>query len=1047
MDKGDTKTIPVTGAPVQPRVQSAGLRASAALPLRVLIIADESQARTSVRLALESQGFLLSEADNGTRGRAAAAALLPDCILLDSALPDIDWRMMLDVLRRPDGALPCAVVMLTSGSDGVPAAGLLQAGALDYLDKGCLTEDSLRRAVDGAVHRHRLEDERRQAEEHNAQLAAIVSSTTDGIFSVGRDRLVRTWNPGAAALFGYTQSEAVGCVVDDLIVPAYKQEEMEQLRASVFERKEPVCLETERRHKDGRLIPVEVSSAPVFDQGGEVTAVSLVVRDRTDRVQVRKDLHTRNERLAQIARASSRLVLESGQGATGARTVLTELAAALGYELFFQYDADEPGRRLRLAASNGLTPTQHDAFAQISFGQYLCGLVAERREPMVMERFDVGAFPQAAELDLEDVKLYASFPLLVQGEMLGTAAFATRERDRLDEGELQHIQTLCTLAAAQLWRARADAALQTSQARLALFVEHAPAAIAMLDRDMRYVAASRRYALDYDLPADAPLAGRSHYDVFPDLPQHWPALHARVMGGEAFSRDEDRFIRADGRVDWLSWAMTPWRTADGEVGGMLMFSELRTRQVEARRALAESEARLDLALHASGTGVWDYDLTSGNVTWSGHIHPIFGVEEFGGTTEEFFAFVHPDDRGRLEATVATALPVGTMMAEFRIVRPGGAVRWVETHAVVLPDASGQPARLLGTVTDITERKQHEEHTQLLMQEVNHRAKNMLALIQAVARLTRTTDPDEFVERFSQRVRAIAANQDLLVKSNWKTVPLDQLIRSQLAHFGDRGDTRAVLDGPPVAMTAAASQTFGMAFHELATNAAKYGALSTSAGQVAVRWDVRQQEDGTARLVVSWVERGGPTVGQPSHRGFGSTVISSMIKRSLGCEVSIDFAPEGVVWRVDCAADRVLEGYSAAAAGEPAGAAKPPRRAGAGGRRVLVVEDEALVALEIDEALSAGGIEVLGPAGSVSEALSLLAEGRCDIALLDINLGAETSEPVARELKRLGIPFIVVSGYSREQQPEAMRSAPLLSKPLDAGQLLAAIERCCNERQQ
>ena len=152
-------------------------------------------------------------------------------------------------------------------------------------------------------------------------------------------------------------------------------------------------------------------------------------------------------------------------------------------------------------------------------------------------------------------------------------------------------------------RKRAEADLAERQAQLAVFVEHAPAAIAMFDREMRYLAVSRRFAVDYRLPPGEQLIGRSHYEIFPDIPQRWRDIHTRVLAGEELSHDEDTFPRADGRADWVRWLMTPWRKADGSVGGALLFAELRTEQVEARRALAESEARFRAAFENAAVGV------------------------------------------------------------------------------------------------------------------------------------------------------------------------------------------------------------------------------------------------------------------------------------------------------------------------------------------------------------------------------------------------------------------------------------------------------------
>ena len=152
-------------------------------------------------------------------------------------------------------------------------------------------------------------------------------------------------------------------------------------------------------------------------------------------------------------------------------------------------------------------------------------------------------------------------------------------------------------------RKRAEEVLAAREAQLAVFVEHAPAAIAMFDRNMHYLAASRRFVTDYRLPPGTQLVGRSHYEVFPDIPKRWRDIHARVLAGDELSHDEDAYPRQDGRTEWVRWLMTPWRNVDGSVGGALLFAEVRTEQVEGRRALAESEARFRAAFENAAVGV------------------------------------------------------------------------------------------------------------------------------------------------------------------------------------------------------------------------------------------------------------------------------------------------------------------------------------------------------------------------------------------------------------------------------------------------------------
>jgi PAS domain S-box-containing protein len=346
----------------------------------------------------------------------------------------------------------------------------------------------------------------------------------------------------------------------------------------------------------------------------------------------------------------------------------------------------------------------------------------------------------------------------------------------------------------------------------------------------------------------------------------------------------------------------------------------------------------------------------------------------------------------------------------------------------------------GTVRDITERKRHEEEVHLLLREVNHRAKNMLGLVQAIARQTAATKPGDFIGRFEERVRALAASQDLLVKNEWKGVDLDELVRSQLAHFKDLIGARIAIEGQSLFISASAAQTIGMALHELATNAGKYGALSTLEGRIEVAWLLKQAESGEENFVITWREQEGPPVAAPSQSGFGTSVIGPMAEMSLDAKIELDHALAGLQWRLECSAAKVIEGS------HPIAVMKTPGPVGGFARstakpRILVVEDEALMAMEIAHVLTEAGFEVVGPARAVAAALELLKQRGCDAAVLDINLGNETSEPVACELKNRGTPFVTLSGYAKAQHPSIFHGAPALAKPLQPDRLIAKLSAC------
>jgi PAS domain S-box-containing protein len=242
-------------------------------------------------------------------------------------------------------------------------------------------------------------------------------------------------------------------------------------------------------------------------------------------------------------------------------------------------------------------------------------------------------------------------------------------------------------------------------------------------------------------------------------------------------------------------------------------------------------------------------------------------------------------------------------------------RWFDVYA--FPIDAPEKRRVAILFNDISERKRQEERSEMLLYELNHRAKNMLGLVQSIARQTAASGGSDFAERFDQRLMALSAAQDLLVQHDWTTVPLADLVASQLAHFSDLFGDRIEMEGPSLTLTPNATQTLGMALHELATNAAKYGALSNAEGRVSVRWRVEEAADSAeSRFTLTWQERGGPRVAEPVAPGFGAKVTTRMVRSATRGEVSVDWAAAGLTWRLSCRAEAVLDGASAAPAPGP-----------------------------------------------------------------------------------------------------------------------------------
>jgi len=585
-------------------------------------------------------------------------------------------------------------------------------------------------------------------------------------------------------------------------------------------------------------------------------------------------------------------------------------------------------------------------------------------------------------------------------------------------------------------RKRAETTLAEREAQLAVFVEHAPVAIAMFDRSMRYLAVSRRFVDDYRLPPEAQLIGRSHYEIFPGMRQRWHDIHARVLAGAALSQEQDRFTHQDGRTDWVRWSMAPWRDANGTIGGSLLFAEIKTEQVEARRALAESEARfratfenaavgvvlvgpngailrvndsfarmlgysveelkqrtfqdvthaddletnlsilnktlageansyciekryirkdggivwasltvgcvrtadgtvdyflsvieditdrkraearlaernaqLDLAHKAARVGSYSLDIPAkamriarASAAISGLSHRTMEI-----TAQQWFARVHRDDIGRLRAEHIRAFKEGRreLVNEFRFVRPGGEVRWIEARSLINYDHTGRARRMTGVYIDVTERRKAEDHKSLLIAELDHRVKNVLACVAAVAQRSRESSKsaDEFLEVLNGRIGALANTHSLLSRSRWEGVCLGELVRTELA-FCTKSEC-TLIAGPDVNLTAEATQPVAMVLHELATNAAKYGALSNGHGQVSVRWRRPARGRSSGKLVLEWRETGGPQIDTPTSTGYGTSVICDLIPYELGGAVDYHLARDGVRCRLEIPAEWLI----------------------------------------------------------------------------------------------------------------------------------------------
>lgn len=336
-----------------------------------------------------------------------------------------------------------------------------------------------------------------------------------------------------------------------------------------------------------------------------------------------------------------------------------------------------------------------------------------------------------------------------------------------------------------------------------------------------------------------------------------------------------------------------------------------------------------------------------------------------------------------------------------------------------------------------ERARAHERQELLIAELNHRVRNILALIRGLVSQSRQAgrqSVEAFISTLDDRIRALARAHDQITADRWGPARLVDLIETEAgAYLGGKRD-RVTLNGPNLLIQPSAFTTVALVLHELMTNAAKYGALSDS-GVVTVSW--RQDSEGS--LLLDWVEAGGPAVTAPSRRGFGSTIIEQSIPFDLGGRAEVEYRITGIQARF-CIPSRHVAGL-AHGDGEPMRVAEPPPGGPLlAGKSVLLVEDSMIIALDAEDMLRQLGAGSVTTAASVARAQAALREEHFDFALMDVNLGTETSVVLAAELERRNVPFIFATGYGEKGLLSGHGDVPLINKPYGVEHVLGALAK-------
>ena len=621
-------------------------------------------------------------------------------------------------------------------------------------------------------------------------------------------------------------------------------------------------------------------------------------------------------------------------------------------------------------------------------------------------------------------------------ELAGSVASITRA---MEEGPKDTLVREASEAAERLHEA--SKALRDSEERFRSIFQNAATGIALAGLDERYIACNPAFSRIAGYP-QAEVIGRTYMDIMhPADRSENAALTQRLLREEIpYFEIENRYLTRDGRSIWVQKHLSLTRDGRGRPTGILTLVTDMTERRENERELAIAVERSRIAQQTAHAALYEHT-PDGALIYGEAVVALTGYspQETSALQHGHRALIHPDDIAAALAANASGLESGEGYdINYRLRHRDGHYVWVHDRASVLKDNTVRQSRLIGMLIDISEQKAREEHINLLLREVNHRSKNMLGLVQAIARQTVATTSADFLARFSERIQALSANQDLLVRNEWGGIDLEELIEAQLAHMATLPNPRIDLNGPPLHMSPAAAQVIGMVMHELATNASKYGPFSGDQGRIGISWSV--SADGTFTII--WREQGGPAVVAPQRTGFGSTVVGTMARMGLEAEVSHDFSPEGVVWTLTCPLAKVLDRSTLPSERRPKIAAdkvfpKP------GSPRVLVVEDDVPFAQILFDLAHELDFQCL-VAHTAADGFALARKHRPSAIVLDVNLPDHSGLFVLDRLKRdpltRHIPVHMASVTDYTQDALSMGAIGYMLKPVRRDDLVQAFRK-------
>jgi len=762
--------------------------------------------------------------------------------------------------------------------------------------------------------------EEHRADETKSSVLLTIESSQDAIVSKTLDGIITSWNAGAEVIFGYTAEEAVGEHIT-LIIPDERRSEEDDIIRRLRNGQRIEHYETQRVGKGGRRVEVSVNISPLRDAHGVIIGAAKVARDITAQKRSAVELTAIKDDLAVQVEALKRLH-ELSLSLASSLDLNANLAAILKTAIVL-HTADMGSLSLANPATGSLEIAHTIGFDPGAFGQpecppaSACAAAAATGQRVVVEDFETDERFMAFRDTARSLGFRAahSTPIVDRaGNLLGVLAVQFRAKHRPTVREMQFADMCARYAHGTIEAARHQQELRASEQRFRILADTAPAMLWVTNPQGVCTFQSRAW-YNYTGQEEASALGTGWLSaVHPDDRDGVTEVFRTAnIQRQPFSFDY-RLRRFDGEYRWAIDAGHPrFDSAGAFLGYIGSVIDIHDRK-QAEDALRDSEEKFRNMADNMSQFAWMTDANGWifwyNRRWFEYTGTTLADMQGWGWTKVH----HPDHLDRVVAKFCTALRTGEPWEDtFPLRGRDGQFRWFLSRAMPIRDEEGQIIRWFGTNTDITERKEAEQQLRFVMAELNHRVKNTLATIDAVAHQTirHSASLEEFQTAFSQRLRAFGQAHSLLTQTHWEGASLYDLIQRELrARCGHDGQMD--IHGPMVVLRPKAALALHMVIHELCTNAAKYGALCSDAGKVKIEWTLKpglRHEE----LHLNWCESGGPPVSTPTKRGFGSRVLESTIAYELEGKLELEFRRAGLVCVIVFPL-REESGYGRAAAG-------------------------------------------------------------------------------------------------------------------------------------